>query len=97
MEVTDLKKLSPEKGAEVFYEAEEFSERLIELPPGGKIPPCDMDTYVSFYVISGEAVVSIDDEKTNLQGGECLITKPATLEMETKNGVRILGIQVEKR
>ncbi|MBS3814570.1 cupin domain-containing protein [Candidatus Bipolaricaulota bacterium] len=97
MEVTDLKKLSPKKRAEVFYEAEEFSERLIELPPGGKIPPCVMDTYVSFYVISGKAVVSVDDKKTDLQEGECMITEPATLEMKTEKGVKTLGIQVEKR
>ncbi|MFP4202202.1 MAG: cupin domain-containing protein [Candidatus Acetothermia bacterium] len=97
MEVTDLKKLSPEKGAEVFYETEEFSGRLIELPPGGKIPPCDMDTYVSFYVISGKAIVSVDDEETELQEGECMITEPGTLEMETKDGVRILGVQVSTR
>ncbi|MBS3736224.1 cupin domain-containing protein [Candidatus Bipolaricaulota bacterium] len=96
MEVTDLKKLSPKKGAEVFYEAEEFSERLIELPPGGEMPSCEEDNYVSFYVISGKAVVSVDDEETDLQEGECLTTEPATMGMETEEGVRILGIQVEK-
>lgn len=52
--------------------------------------------YVSFYVISGNAVVSVDDEKTDLQEGECMITEPATMGMETEDGVRILGIQVEK-
>ncbi len=97
MEVTNLKKLSPGKGAEVFYKAEEFSERLIELPAGGEIPPCEEDNYVSFYVISGKAVVSVDDEKTELQEGECLTTEPATMGMKTEDGVMILGIQVSTR
>lgn len=96
MKVMDVDKLEPQKGAEVFYETEEFSGRIIELPPEGNIPPCEMDTYVMFYVIAGEAVVSVDDEETRLSQGMCMVTEPATLSMETQEGVRILGVQVVK-
>lgn len=96
MKVVDLEELKPEEGSEIFYEADEFSGRIIELPAGGKMPPCDMDSYVIFYIISGEVVVWADEEKTRLQEGNCLITRPATMKMKTEEGVRILGVQVKK-
>ncbi|MCF7891034.1 hypothetical protein K9M78_07435 [Candidatus Bipolaricaulota bacterium] len=96
MKVLDLEELEPEEGAEVFYEAEEFSGRVIELPTGGSMPPCEMDSYVIFYVIAGEATVSVDEEETGLSRGRCMITEPATLSLETEEGVRILGVQVAK-
>jgi quercetin dioxygenase-like cupin family protein len=96
MKVVDLKELDPDDGSEVFYEAEEFSGRVIELPPGGSMPPCEMDSYVMFYVITGEATVTVDEEEARLQEGTSMITKPATLAMETEEGVRILGVQVAK-
>lgn len=96
MKVIDLERLAPEEGAEVFYETEEFSGRVIELPSEGSMPPCEMDSYVMFYVVAGEAVVSVDEEEARLKQGSCLITEPATLTMKTQDGVRILGIQVAK-
>lgn len=96
MKVIDLEKLEPNEGAEVFYETDEFTGRVIELPPGGSMPPCEMDSYVMFYVIEGEAVVTVDEEETRLQESSNMITEPATLSMETEEGVRILGVQVVK-
>ncbi len=69
---------------------------MIELPPGGSMPPCEMDSYVLFYVIAGETTVTVDEEETELREGMSMITEPATLAMETEEGVRTLGVQVAK-
>lgn len=94
MKVVDLKELDPDDGSEVFYEAAEFSGRVIELPPGGSMPPCEMDSYVMFYLIAGEATVTVDEEETELRKGMSMVTEPTTLSMETEEGVRILGVQI---
>ncbi len=83
--------------ATVFYEADEFSSRLITLPSDGKIPPCDMDSYVLFYVISGKVRVTVDGKEKVLEEQECLVTEPARLSMNSEKGAKILGLQVEKR
>lgn len=83
-----------ERGKNVFYKAKEFKARIIELPPGGEMPKCEMDSYVIFYVVQGAAEVRVDEEKANLEKGKCLITEPATLSMKTEEGVKIMGIQV---
>jgi hypothetical protein len=48
MKVFDLKEMEPEEKAKVFYSVDEFNVRLIDLPAGGKIPTCDMDSTCSF-------------------------------------------------
>ncbi|MBS3781513.1 MAG: cupin domain-containing protein [Candidatus Thermoplasmatota archaeon] len=93
MEIFDLK--SMEEKQEIYKE-EEFKIRHIPLSEGEKIPPCEMPTYVIFYVLEGEAEVTVDDESVTLSKGKGLITEPATLSMETKEGVKILGIQISK-
>ena len=55
MQVFNLKEMTSypyeERDRNVFYKAEEFKARIIELPPGGEMPTCDMASYVIFYVI----------------------------------------------
>lgn len=97
MKVLDLEELKPEENSEVFYEVEEFSGRVVELPPGGNMPPCEMDSYVMFYAIAGEATVTVDGEEARLQKGTSMVTGPATLSLETEKGVRILGVQVTEK
>lgn len=80
----------------VFYKAKEFKVRIIELPAGGEMPTCEMASYVLFYVIEGTAEVMVDQEKMNIKEGQCFITEPATLSMQTDNGVKIMGVQVMK-
>ncbi|MBS3765267.1 cupin domain-containing protein [Candidatus Bipolaricaulota bacterium] len=94
MKVINLEELKLDEASEVFYEVEEFSGRVIELPAGGSMPPCEMDSYVLFYVISGEIEVTVGEDKTILKEGSSMVTEPATLSMETGEGVRILGVQV---
>jgi len=78
----------------VFYQTPQFKARIIELPAGGGMPPCEMASYVLFYVVRGEAEVQVNGEVTVLREGQCLTTEPATVSMKTKSGVRILGIQI---
>lgn len=94
MKVTNLEELKPDEASEVFYEVDEFSGRVIELPPGGSMPPCEMDSYVLFYVISGETEVTVGEDKTVLQEGSSMVTEPATLSMETEEEAKILGVQI---
>lgn len=85
-----------ERQKNVFYKAKEFKTRIIELPSGGEMPTCEMESYVIFSIITGAAEVSVNGEIANLKKGQCLITEPATLSMKTKDGVKIVGIQIEK-
>jgi len=85
-----------EREKNVFYKTKEFKARIIELPPGGKMPTCEMISYVVFYVLKGKAEVKVNREKAVIEEGQCLITEPATLEMKTDNGVKIIGVQISK-
>lgn len=100
MQVFDLKTiishLYEERDKNVFYKVKEFKARIIELPPGGEIPTCEMASYIIFYVIEGAAEVKVNQEKAIIKEGQCLITEPATLSMKTEKGVKIMGIQVVK-
>ena len=100
MQVFDLKAMKAypyeERDKNVFYKAEEFKARIIELPAGGEMPTCEMASYVIFYVIEGAAEVRVNQEIINIKEGQCLITEPATLSMRTNDGVKLMGIQVVK-
>ena len=80
----------------VFYQTKEFKTRIIELPPGGQMPICEMASYVIFYVLCGEANVVVNSEKVLIKKEQCLITEPATISMKTESGIRLMGIQVVK-
>lgn len=99
MQVFDLEKMPThdQKEKNVFFQAPEFKTRIIELLPDGKIPTCEMKSYVVFYVIEGSAEVTVNTKKALLTKGQCLITAPATIAMKSKNGARIMGIQVAKQ
>lgn len=80
----------------VFYQTKEFKTRIIELPPGGQMPTCEMASYVIFCVLSGEARVTVDSEGVEIKEKQCLITDPATISMNTENGVKLLGILIAR-
>ena len=100
MQVFDLKEMKSfpyeERGKNVFYKANEFKISIIELPPGGKIPNCEMASYVIFNVIDGSVEVQVNQKNAAIKEGHCLITAPATISMKTEEGVKIMGIQIEK-
>ena len=76
MQVFDLKTMVAypyeQRDKNVFCEAKEFKVRITELAPGGKIPRCQMVSYVIFYVMEGSAELKVDSEKTTIREGECL-------------------------
>jgi len=84
-----------EREKNVFYKTDKFKTRIIELPPGGGIPECEMSSHVIFYVLEGEAEVKVNQEKTIIKKEQCLITEPATVSMKADKGVKIMGIQIE--
>ena len=85
-----------ERDKNVFYKTDEFKARIIELPEGGEMPTCKMDSYVIFMVIKGVTNIKVNNQDAILKEGQCLITEPATLSMKTESGVKMLGIQVSK-
>jgi quercetin dioxygenase-like cupin family protein len=101
MEIFDIKKMEShpytEREKNVFYKTSSFKVRIIELPPNGEMPTCKMDSYVIFYTLKGEVDIYINQEKKILLEGQCFITEPATLSMRTKNGVKILGVQITQQ
>lgn len=101
MKVFDLSQIKAfpyeKREKNVLYKSEGFKTRIIELPPGGKMPPCEMSEYVIFVVLDGEVMVEVNSDNMSLKEKHCLITEPATLSMQTQKGVRILGIQIASK
>ena len=101
MKVFDLNEMTAapyeQRGKNVFYQAKEFKTRIIELPPGGQMPTCEMASHVIFYALDGEARVTVDSESVILKQNQCLIAEPATISMQTDNGIKIMGIQIAKK
>jgi len=98
MHVFDLYAMSAhpyaERAKNVFYHTDAFKTRIIELPPEGELPTCDMASHVIFYVLAGSAEVTVNQEQVTLQEGACLISEPATFTMRTATGVKLLGVQI---
>ena len=100
MQVFNLKTMKSypyeKRDRNVFYKDKQFKTRIIELPPGGEMPTCEMPSYVIFYVIEGAAEVKVNQKKANIKEGQCLIVEPAILSMKTQNGVKMMGILIMK-
>ena len=100
MQIFDIKAMKSypynERDKNVFYKTDEFKARIIELPQGGEMPTCEMDSYVIFLAIEGDVNIRIDHRNAILKEGQCLIAEPATFSMKTDNGVKMMGIQITK-
>jgi len=79
----------------VFYEKPEFKLRIIDLASGQSMLKCDMMSHVVFVCVEVEVSVGVD--KTTISRGQCLVTMPATISMQTTKGARLLGIQITSR
>ena len=101
MQIFDLKsqRTHPFEDREknIIYDVEEFKVRTINLPADGKIPDCNMPSYVMFYVVDGSVDVTVDQEKKTINEGQCLISEPATISMRSIDGAKIMGIQITAR
>ena len=100
MKVFNLKEMGEfpyeQRGKNVFYQTDEFKARIIELPPGGQMPTCEMASHVIFFVLDGEVKVTVNSETVVLNEKHCLITEPVTISMMTESGARLLGIQIAR-
>ena len=85
-----------ERDKNVFFKVEEFKTRIIRLLPGENIPECEMASYVIFIVLEGEVEITVNTDKANLVKNQCLIIEPSIISMQSKNGVKIIGIQIVK-
>jgi len=99
MEIFDLMNLEAEgyekRNVNIFFQNEVFKTRVIVLEAGGKIPQCQMDSYVMFYVVKGEVLLRKNNESSIIKENQVFITEPAMLSMETTEGARIMGVQIK--
>lgn len=99
MGIFDLMRLEAEgyenRGVNVFFQNDLFKTRVIVLEAGGKIPECQMESYVMFYVVKGEVLLKKNGESSILKENQVFITEPALLSMETTSGARLMGVQIK--
>ena len=98
MKIFDLMDLEAKgyenRNVNVFFKNNLFKTRIIVLEAGGKIPECQMDSFVMFYVVKGEVFLRKNDESSILKENQVFITEPALVSMETTSGARLMGIQI---
>lgn len=58
------------------------------------MPECQMKSTVIFYIICREVQVTVNEEQKFLTEGQSLITQSARVSMVTRNGVKILAVQM---
>jgi quercetin dioxygenase-like cupin family protein len=101
MEIFDLMEIDAQgyenRTVNVFYQNDLFKTRVIVLEAGGKIPECQMDSFVMFYVVQGEVLLRKNNESSLLKENQVFITEPALLSMETTSGARLMGVQIKTR
>jgi quercetin dioxygenase-like cupin family protein len=101
MEIFDLMKLEAEgyenRKVNVFFQNDLFKARVIVLEAGEKIPECQMESYVMFYVVKGEVLLQKNGESSILKENQVFITEPALISMETTSGARLMGVQIKTR
>lgn len=101
MKIFDLMNLDAEgyekRNMNVFFQNDSFKARVIDLQPGQRIPDCQMDCFVMFYVIKGEVLLRKNDESATIKENQVFITEPALLSMETSKGAKLMGVQIKTR
>ena len=99
MNIFDLMNLEAEgyenRNVNVFFKNDFFKTRVIVLKQGQKIPECQMNDFVMFYVVKGEVLLRKNDEESILKENQIFITEPALLSMEANTGARLLGVQIK--
>lgn len=98
MEIFDLLKLSARgyenRDLNVFYQNDMFKARVIALESGGAISECRMESYVLFYVVSGEVLLTKNGECSPLKEDQVFISEPALISMSSVSGARLMGVQI---
>lgn len=57
----------------VLCSTDHLKAQVMRLEAGSQIPPCKMDNDVIFYFLSGEGIITIDNEKLEIIAGECVV------------------------
>ncbi|PKL25945.1 MAG: hypothetical protein CVV46_15565 [Spirochaetae bacterium HGW-Spirochaetae-2] len=101
MQIIDLMELEAQgyekRQVNVFFQNDLFKARVIVLESGGRIPDCQMDSHVMFYVVEGEVRLSCNGKTSVLKEKQVFITEPALLSMESESGARLMGVQIRVR
>lgn len=101
MKIFDIRSMqvSPyiEREKNIFYKADEFKMRIIELSANQGLPECEMNSHVIFMLIHGKVEVSVNHEKSILTEGKFLVSEPATFAMKAIEDSRLIGIQINKQ
>ena len=99
MLIFDLKTIKTfpykDRDKNVFFKSNDFKVRVIDLAKNEEIPCCEMKDSVIFYVIDGEGEIEVNSKKGKIFTGNCVITEPARISIKTKNGIKMLGIQIK--
>jgi len=103
MKLLDLKSMHAlpygERHKNELYKTDDFKVRIIELKTGEKLPPdgpCEMESHVIFYIVSGRIGIKIDNEYTEAGKDQCVISEPGNYQMEALEATKIMGIQIQK-
>jgi quercetin dioxygenase-like cupin family protein len=83
-----------ERDRNVLFQTETFKVRLIQVDPGGEIPPCTMATNVLFCVLQGEGIITVNDQSNQVKSHSLIIAPPTTISMKSDEGMKLLGIQI---
>jgi mannose-6-phosphate isomerase-like protein (cupin superfamily) len=98
MEIFDLNNSNiypfEERDKNVLFQSGAFKVRLIQLEAGGEIPPCRMATDVIFCVLQGKGIITVNGKTNQVKPHSLIITNPATISMRSKDGMKLLGIQI---
>ena len=99
MRIFDLMNIEAEgyenRNVNVFFKNDLFKTRVIVLKQGQKIPECQMNDFVMFYVVKGEVLLRKNNEESVLKENQIFITEPALLSMEANTEARLLGVQIK--
>lgn len=83
---------------EVFCITDHLKAQLMKLEAGFQIPPCKMDNDVLFYILSGEGIITVDNEKLDIRAGECVVVphQAESRSIFARSDMDILAIQGQK-
>lgn len=82
----------------IFYDEGNIKAQLMCLKAGQVIPPCKMSNDVLFFVIRGEGVITVDDERAELSEMVSMVvpSQAESRSISAKTDMVILAVQSRK-
>jgi len=100
MKIMDFNKIDgfpfAERQKNELYKTEDFKIRIIDLPENGSLPECTMETHVVFVIMQGQVDINVNGKKYNLSEKQSIASEPGIFSMSTRNGAKLMGIQIKK-